>query len=630
MPLRYLLTLLLLLVGAPAQSQVKPESFGERILSYSSDITIARDGELAVTETIRVRSLGIDIRRGIYRDFPTRYQRDGRTVRVGFEVDEVRRNGEPEKWATESIDNGTRVRIGSEDVLLPSGEHVYTIRYRTTRQLGFFENYDELYWNVPGNGWQFPIDQVVATVRLPAPAEFGDRAIYTGPQGSKASDGEVVAEEAALIRFQSTRPLGPQEGMTIAVAWPKGIVDPPLPPTVQQVWLADHGALVAAGVAIAGLCFFYFHAWKQAGRGPAAGTIVPLFAPPSGMSAAEARYVRRMGYDSRVFAAALVEAGGFFGKDRTYIEKTGEPGDLPRPERDMLWALFAGGDRLEMDNKHHALFSAAQKRLRQNLETAHLGQTFLTNRGWAVVGLMLLMIAIALIGAVLIVSDPYSGPGASLGSWLAIGCLTLGLGLGMKSRLVRKEGSLLSAIFAVILAIGGLFALVATIPIIVDIGRPWILALPLLTLPLVISAFWWMAAPTRHGRKLMDEIAGFERYLSVTEEDRLERLHPPEKTPELFERFLPYAIALDVENEWAEGFADVLAAAAQRPDEGRPMRWYSGHHNVWSNPGRFVAAVGGSLASTASSASTAPGSSSGSGGGGSSGGGGGGGGGGGW
>ena len=92
----------------------------------------------------------------------------------------------------------------------------------------------------------------------------------------------------------------------------------------------------------------------------------------------------------------------------------------------------------------------------------------------------------------------------------------------------------------------------------------WIFA-PLLALPLVISAFWWMGAPTKRGRAIMDRIAGFEQYLSITEEERFEALHPPEKTPELFERYLPYAIALDVENSWAHRFAGVLAAAAADP-----------------------------------------------------------------
>jgi uncharacterized membrane protein len=151
----------------------------------------------------------------------------------------------------------------------------------------------------------------------------------------------------------------------------------------------------------------------------------------------------------------------------------------------------------------------------------------------------------------------------------------------------------------------------------------------MLALPLVISAFFWIAAPTKEGRDVLDRIAGFKQYLSVTERERLDRMHPPEEdTPKLFERYLPYAIALGVENRWAERFAGVLAAAAASGQTG--MAWYSGSNSPWADPTGFADSIGSSLTSTISSASTAPGSSSGSGGGGSSGGGGGGGGGGGW
>ncbi len=71
----------------------------------------------------------------------------------------------------------------------------------------------------------------------------------------------------------------------------------------------------------------------------------------------------------------------------------------------------------------------------------------------------------------------------------------------------------------------------------------------------------------------MDQIEGFKQYLSVAEEDRLEYLNPPKKTPELFENFLPYAIALDVENSWAKNFTGVLAAAGVGA---AVSSWYTG------------------------------------------------------
>jgi uncharacterized membrane protein len=136
-----------------------------------------------------------------------------------------------------------------------------------------------------------------------------------------------------------------------------------------------------------------------------------------------------------------------------------------------------------------------------------------------------------------------------------------------------------------------------------------------------------LKAPTAGGRRLMDQIEGFKMYLSVAEKERLEVLHPPDKTPELFERYLPYALALGVEHQWSEQFADVLEQAGAEPYQ---PRWYSGRSFSTEGPSGLADGLSSSLGGAISSSSTAPGSSSGSGGGGSSGGGGGGGGGSGW
>jgi uncharacterized membrane protein len=157
----------------------------------------------------------------------------------------------------------------------------------------------------------------------------------------------------------------------------------------------------------------------------------------------------------------------------------------------------------------------------------------------------------------------------------------------------------------------------------------YILGIAAIVLVFLNAIFQYLLrAPTVAGRKLLDQIEGFRMYMTTAEEERLKILNPPEKTPELFERYLPYALALDCENEWNTKFAAVLAAAAAAGAVA-PM-WYSGSNWDWGRSGSFTSSLGSGLASSVASASTAPGSSSGSGGGGSSGGGGGGGGGGGW
>jgi hypothetical protein len=138
----------------------------EVIRNFVSDVTVNVDGSLDVVETITLRSEGLQIRRGILRDFPTTYtDKNDVRVRVGFEVTSVERDGRDENYAVESISNGQRIKIGNADVLLDDGEHTYKITYHTTRQLGFFENFDELYWNVTGSGWTFPIERASTIIR---------------------------------------------------------------------------------------------------------------------------------------------------------------------------------------------------------------------------------------------------------------------------------------------------------------------------------------------------------------------------------------------------------------------------------------------------------------------------------
>ena len=138
-----------------------------------------------------------------------------------------------------------------------------------------------------------------------------------------------------------------------------------------------------------------------------------------------------------------------------------------------------------------------------------------------------------------------------------------------------------------------------------------------------------LKAPTALGRKVMDRIEGFKMYLSVAERDELKRMELTEQTPELYEKYLPYALALDVEQQWSQRFADVLARVGTQDQPYRPG-WYSCAGRRDFSVVRFGASLAGEFSRAVSSSSVAPGSRSGGGGGGFSGGGGGGGGGGGW
>ncbi len=638
-PMRLLIVALaalasLLLPGAAAAE--------ERILKFDSNIAVARDGTLDVTETIHVRVENIRINHGIYRDIPTKYPATGgRRVKVGFELTDTWLDGQVEPYKVETLTNGVRIRIGSADRTVSPGEHVYTIRYRASRMIGRFDGYDELYWNATGNTWDFPIDRASATVTLPSPARFGQRAAYTGPQGSTESSARVASEEPGSIRFDTTRPLYSHEGLTIAVAFPKDVVAAPSESDRMGWFLSDWGPPFAGALGLAAILGYLFYAWNKAGRDPRAGTVVPLFSPPDELSPAAMRYIVKQSFDNRAFAAALVDAavkghvrqveedGGWFSGNERRIERIETPGATPlaAPEQSALNRLVSPNESIVMEQKNHATFSSSIKALGTRFAAAYDGKLFLRNYGWMGAAVVIFVAALWLAAATVVLAE---GAGSQLLVLLSAAGMAIGALIFHAAPKEKTSGRCLLHLLA--LAFGGIgvaFGL-PLIPQALTTGNWLPLAIPLIGLPFVISSFFWMSAPTKEGRGVLDRIAGFKQYLSITERDRLDRMQAPEDTLELFERYLPYAIALDVENRWADRYTGLLAAAAAAPGASQGFAWYSGSSSPWNDSGGFVDSIGSSLASSVSSASTAPGSSSGSGGGGSSGGGGGGGGGGGW
>lgn len=370
---RAFLALSLALVPAAARAD-------ERILHFQSNVAIQPDSSLEVTETIDVRAERDAINHGIFRDFPTRYRSPhGSQFRVGFTFEGATLDGQPVKASTAPFSNGVRIRIGDPDTFVDVGEHRYVIRYRTTRQVGHFRDYDELYWNATGNGWSFPIDLAEARIRLPKPASFGQRSAYTGPQGATDSFAAVVDEKPGEIAFRTTRPLGAYEGLAVAAAFPKGVVAEAAERTRLGWWLSDYGPPAVGIAALLGLLGYYFVAWKRAGRDPRAGTVVPLFSPPDGLTPAGMRYILNMAADDRTFAAALVdmgvrghiklseEEGGFFSRDKTRLERLAGAEPLPPDEEAALRELARTGESITMEQKNHSKFSLAQKSLTEVL-----------------------------------------------------------------------------------------------------------------------------------------------------------------------------------------------------------------------------------------------------------------------
>ncbi len=617
----------------------------EYISSFDSTVEVREDGVLEVTETIRVQSSGDQIRHGIYRDFPTQYRdRYGRTYDVGFSVKRVFRNGRQEPFHLASQVNGRRVYIGDKDAELPPGDHEYMIEYETTRQVGFFKDFDELYWNVTGNGWAFPIRRasVEIVLPLPRPGMVISRVGYTGRQGERGGDYTVTEDSLGRIRFESTRPLNPQEGLTVAVSWPKGYVQEPTPAQRMRYMLQDFRGPIAGGATVLVVLVYYLAVWSFFGRDPQKGTIIPLFSPPKDVSPAAARFLMQMGFDKKVFSSAVINLAvkkqvRIVEENRVYtLEKRPAGGTaLSAEEQEAMAELFRHGQSLELKNHNHQVIGWALTKVRKTLEAAYEKNYFFANTGYFVSGAAISLAG--LLATIVSMAGAMSAVVVFLCVWLTIwsfGVGALASNLFSQWQRVLRGGASVSiaerglAVFLVFFSLP-FFAAEIVVVVIVSkmIGAAFI---PFLALIVGINFLFYhlLKAPTHLGRMQMDALEGFRMYLAAAEKDRLNLLNPPEETPELFERYLPYAFALDVEQQWCDRFTQVLAAAQAQGKEYRPD-WYSGHLTTAGLAGGF-SSIGNSFSSAISSSAHAPGSSSGSGGGGSSGGGGGGGGGGGW
>jgi uncharacterized membrane protein YgcG len=548
----------------------------ERILRFDSKLDIQADGSLLVTENILVRAEGSRIRRGIYRDFPTRYRdRYGNKVEVAFELLNVQRDGRSEPSFTERLANGVRINTGDNTFLSTPGDFTFTIHYRTTRQLGFFSDHDELYWNVTGLGWAFPMDEVSARVSLPSPVQSTALQLdgYTGRFGEKGKDYLASSDEPGVASFHTTRSMEPQEGLTIAVGFPKGIIQAPTAAQKSGWFLRDNRGVLVALAGLILLALFYLRRWTRFGIDPPSGPIFPRYQPPEGFAPGELRMMRRMGNDQLCFSADVVDMGvhGFLqihqGSGSSGWRLVREPHAsldvLSESQRVLAASLFKDGDEIELKNTQAARVSGAI--------AAHAAQ----------------------------------------------------MSKRLKPRFFQSHGGTILAGFV-------FFGLIELVAFLVSGGNgmPALIVLGVLAVVMHIVFARLMKAPTPEGRKLLDEIEGLRMYLGVAERDELKSITGPDHAPTLdakrYEALLPFAMALQVEKAWTGKFtAAVGAAAAQQASPA----WYHG-----SSPGTSMnlASIGNSLGSALtqqiSASSTPPGSSSGGGGGGSSGGGGGGGG----
>ncbi|MDQ6769971.1 MAG: DUF2207 domain-containing protein [Gemmatimonadota bacterium] len=568
-----------LVVGALAVSlanQASAQARDIRIRNFDALLAVHSDGSLDVTETLTIRFTGQW--NGINRDLSLRHNTaQGRATKLDITIGYITdSSGRPLNVEESSMDNGWTHRLHIYVPGASDADRQIIIRYHVANAiLFFFANgnqpaFDELYWNVTGNSWTMPIDSVRARVVLPEGVTPTRTAVYTGVRGSRAKDAKIETN-GNQVDFTLLRGLAPHEGITVAAGWPAGHISSR--PSEMSEWLAR--VLQWSPLLIPFLVFFLaYKAWDKRGRDPEKGALVVNYEPVKGASPAELGTLVDNRADMPDITATLVDLAvrGFI-----RIEEITES-HLLGLSKSTDYILHI----LRAPSQWTGLKPHEERYLEKLSELAPTGETSvkvsdLRNKFYGALPAIRDAIYDSL------VSSGYylQRPDKVKAKWMGLSVLT-GVVLAGLALLAVKTMWLTFSIIALALAAGmsgmilGIFAQI-------------------------------MPARTVAGARAREATLGFKEFLSRVDSERYRRMIT---SPEMFERFLPYAMAFGVADEWAKAFQDIYR---------EPPTWYVGGTGQF-NVSSFSHSISDMSSAAASSMSSSP-SSSGSGGGGSSGGG---------
>ncbi|HXW07443.1 MAG TPA: DUF2207 domain-containing protein [Vicinamibacterales bacterium] len=545
-----LAVLALLLHAAPALAQ--RSLVIERL---DADIEVAPGGMVTVEEVIVPRFTGSW--NGIFRTIPVEYRSphglnytlrlqvlsitDDENRPLEYESSRERHYRKFKIWVPGATDTTKRVRI----------------RYRVPNALRFFETHDELYWNVTGDEWEVPIESASARVRLPENVSGVRATAFRGAYGS--TEQTAVSIEAQGVSVQTERALGFREGLTIVVGWEPGVVHRPT--TLERTADVVYSNLP---LALPPLVFLgMLQLWRARGRDPELAPIAARYEPPDNLTPAELGTLADGTPDMRDITATMVDlavrgyihiteskAEYLFGlmSNTEYTFTLTKPRDswsgLRTYERDLLGGMFASGDSVTLSQLKNRFYRNLP-RLKNDLYGMLVRNGFYTARPDRVRALYLVGALVA--GAVIAVAG---------------GVIMTSLGRQPVSAIIA------GVVSGLIVAIFGFF----------------------------------MPSRTIRGTRELEKVRGFQEFLARVEGDRMERMIT---TPELFERFLPYAMALGVEDNWARAFEGVAQ---------EPPRWYTGPTGMPSfRPSRFTSSLNAMSAQAATVMASSPRGSGGSG-----------------
>ena len=344
--------------------------------------------------------------------------------------------------------------------------------------------------------------------------------------------------------------------------------------------IGDNCGIAVALCGLIVLLLYYTAAWWKVGRDPVGRAIIPRYAPPKGISPAGMRFVIGMGFDKKVLAVAVVNMAvkGFLticenSAGDYSLEITGnQSSSLSAGEAKVARHLFPPGKRsISLKKASHQRVRAAVKALRTSLSGEYEKAYFLRNTRYFVPGIA---ISILTLGGIVLTAS-LAPVAVFMMVWLygwSAGVYLLCVTVIAAWRSRKLAGAMAITLFALPFIGGEIFGIGVLAS---AIGAPsLILFIGIVATNIVF--YHLLKSPTLAGRRLMDDIEGLKLYMRVAEQERFNLLNPPDRTPEHFEALLPHAMALDVENDWNEQFADVLAKEpprlAARPVKGvRPL-----------------------------------------------------------
>ncbi len=595
----------------------------EKIYTFRSDVEIDTSGYISVWEDIRVYARGEIFKRGITRALPLRRSdKDGQMISVSYDVESVKKDGVPENFFTEREGSDLVIYVGNRDVFLDNGWYLYTIDYKTVGQVGFFEDYDELSWNVNGLS-DYPLDTVSATFRLPDGANVLSYRCYTGRYGSSDSNCKSDTMPDGSLYFEAVN-LAPQEMLTVSVGFTKGIVRQPVvqesgfSKPVPVTFFDKNGLPIVSAIVFLLLLAYYFFTWRKYGIDPPKPVVIPQFSPPDGLSPASVGILHKEKYWDDLITPSIVNLAvkGFLRiketekssflrrKDRIYtlIKTKDDDNTLPKEESIVLRDLFKDKDEVVLDGKYSSDIANLMNSFKYDLNKQYnLVLKEGANRKFMVLPWILL---IAYFGILLyfVRFEPIDQIGTfvvvALVSFPIVVILSLILQKILKKSRIRWFGYVLG----VALVVGTLSLLVFFSFKQLSVNAiGFIIGFPLIIVGLLAYSFL-IRRPGERKLYLQSQIEGLKMYMNTAEEKQLQYFNPPAVTPEIFEQLLPYAIALDMADIWGEKFQNTILTAMQQPQPYQPP-WFAG---TVMNPARFGHTLNSTLSNTVNHAATPP------------------------